>query len=115
MLVSVLNRFEIKATMSPYDHIFDAAANGDVDELTRMLDDGADIEASKKNGVTALHVAAINGHDDCMRLLLEYGADADAVTDCGSTALYIAVWFEHPTCVQVLLDHNAEIENEDDA
>lgn len=62
-----------------------AAYAGKVNEVTKLLEQGADVDA-RNNGQTALMFAAINGHPETVRVLLEAGADIDATTKRGETA-----------------------------
>ena len=60
--------------------VFDAAAVGDVDRLTELLDADADlIKAYSEDGYTPLHFAAYFGRGSALRLLLDRGADVAAV------------------------------------
>ncbi len=53
-----------------------------------LLDRGAQIEASNKDGLTALHWASSNGHDATVKLLLDRGAQIEASNKDGLTALH---------------------------
>ena len=60
--------------------VFDAAAAGDVDRLTELLDgDGDLIGAYSEDGYTPLHFAAFFDRGKALRLLLDRGADVGAV------------------------------------
>ncbi|GAB2826609.1 hypothetical protein GCM10027091_66790 [Streptomyces daliensis] len=52
-----------------------AAAQGDVDELRRLLATGASPDAGDYDGRTPLHLAAAEGRDEALRFLLDHGAD----------------------------------------
>jgi len=53
-----------------------AAFDGDVAELARLLDNGANIDAEARNS-NPLHAAIENGKASCVRLLIERGADVE--------------------------------------
>ena len=65
---------------APELDVFDAAAVGDVDRLTEVLDaDGDLIGAWSEDGFTPLHLAAFFNRGKAVRLLLDRGADVGAV------------------------------------
>lgn len=55
-----------------------AAQDGDVEEVTRLLQNGEQPNIFDELGKTPLHYAAEGGHLDIMRLLLASGADVNA-------------------------------------
>lgn len=56
-----------------------------------LLDAGADIDAHRNNGGTALHGAAAKGWNDFVRVLAEYNADLNSVNNADFTALDVAM------------------------
>jgi ankyrin repeat protein len=60
--------------------VFDAAAVGDVDRLTELLDGDGDLAGGwSEDGFTPLHLAAFFDRGTAARLLLDRGADVGAV------------------------------------
>jgi ankyrin repeat protein len=60
--------------------VFDAAAAGDVDRLTELIDGDADLAGAwSEDGFTPLHLAAFFARGAAVRLLLDRGADVGAV------------------------------------
>ena len=55
-----------------------AAADGDLERVKQLLQDGRDANAFDDLGKTPLHYAAERGHLDVMRSLLASGADVNA-------------------------------------
>jgi len=89
-----------------------AASSGDLQELKRLLDRGADIEAQNNYpayGWTALHWAADNNHLDVVKELLDRGADIDAQEDNGRTALHWAVENYNLDVVKELVHRGANV------
>ncbi|XP_052816488.1 ankyrin repeat and SAM domain-containing protein 4B-like isoform X2 [Mya arenaria] len=78
--------------------LYVASHRGHENLVRKLIESGADVNASTPLGRTALHVAASQGHGHIVDLLLEHGADIDAEDDRGQTALTIAASFGHKTC-----------------
>jgi ankyrin repeat protein len=64
-----------------------AAANGDVQTLRRLVEDGVEVNGQSPNGTTALIAAIKNGHTEAACELLELGADLDISDGEGLTAV----------------------------
>ncbi|KAL1495331.1 hypothetical protein AB1Y20_017186 [Prymnesium parvum] len=86
-----------------------AAENGDVRELTRLLENNANIQERDNHGFSPLHEAAVYGHEDAVRLLLENNADTAARDNGGSSPLHWAAVNGHEGAVRLLLENNADI------
>ena len=55
-----------------------AAFSGDVQEVKNYLAKGADVNAKRVDGITALIGASLAGHEEIVALLLAKGAEVDA-------------------------------------
>jgi ankyrin repeat protein len=100
------------------DLILNAAENGRVDELDRLLDTHPDlIDARGGNfwGRTALHMAAWRNRAACVRLLLERGADVD-IRDFGDNAyaLHFAADAADFEVVGMLVEAGSDVVGEGD-
>ena len=73
-----------------------------------LLDKGANIKASTKDGATALHRAAECGDVDVLKLLVDRGADVNAERKGGRAPLASAVVFGHGAAVRYLLSKGAK-------
>ena len=92
------------------DHIWDAAATGDLDAIKQRLADGQDINAKAPSvGLTPLMAAAITGQTNAAKLLLNEGANPNLKSSKdGATALHMAAFFGHIEIVKALLDRGAD-------
>jgi ankyrin repeat protein len=97
------------------DDLFNAAKNGDAAAVQALLDKGADVNAKKTNGATALMAASQLGHTEVLELLLAKGADINAKAQSGATALLIACQNGRTEVVKALVakgaDTNAKASN----
>ena len=73
------------------------------DELTRLLDGGADIACRDEAGRTPLHVAAWFGSSRCVGVLLRHGANPSGHDSSGTSPLATAVQRNAADIVQMLL------------
>ena len=80
-----------------------AALNGNVVEMRRLVAAGASVDERDADGDTALHCASMKGHVEAMRALVELGADKDAKGSVGCTPLHWAAQEGHVDAAQVLV------------
>ncbi len=88
--------------------IAEAAMRGDVQAVRAMLRQGANVNASQGDGMTALHWAAIRSDSALAQLLLQAHANPKATTRIGAfTPLHIAAQNASGGVVRALLRANA--------
>lgn len=87
-----------------------AAAEGRTERVQQLLDWGAVLEGTNRQGMTALHCAAGSGHTETVKLLLDRGAELEAGDISGQTVLHRAAGNGHTETVKLLLDRGAELE-----
>ena len=91
--------------------VFDAAAAGDVERLTELLDGDAElVGAWSEDGFNPLHLAAFFDRGKAVRLLLDRGADVGAVSqnDMKVQALHSAVAADSRDVAAALLTAGAD-------
>jgi ankyrin repeat protein len=95
------------AEVAAYGGLHAAAAQGNLEELQRLVRSGADINASDANGRTPLHVAAFAGHRPVAQGLLAAKADAGRLDRQRYDAVTIAAVRDDAAMVKTLLDNGA--------
>ncbi len=102
----------IEATGDPTVALIGAAWEGDLDEVRRLLDSGADPNGSQHDREfprSPLNAAARNGNVDIVRLLLDRGADADRVVRGDATPLMAAARHGNYAAAALLIDRGADV------
>ena len=90
--------------------VFEAAAFGDVDRLTELLEaEPSLVNDYSGDGFTALHFAAFFGRHEAAALLIDRGAEVDAFGRgwMTGTPVHSAVSRKHAEVVRILLDAGA--------
>jgi cytohesin len=87
------------------DELIPAARSGNVKEVSRLLDAGADANARGSNGDTPLFYAS--RHKDVAELLIARGADVNAVDSDGNTSLHVAAYSGNLELVDLLIAKGA--------
>lgn len=88
--------------------VADAAMQGATQDVSRLLQGGADVNAAQADGATALHWAAYHGDADLASRLLEAGADPSAANRNGSTPMWLAASQGDAAMITALLDGGAD-------
>lgn len=92
-------------------HLRKDARRGCVDDIRKLVTDGADVHSSGHGGLTALHWAAAGGHTEVVKVLEELGADVGAHDENGRMALHLAMDKGHQETVKLLLEmHTKSLE-----
>ncbi|XP_070771186.1 ankyrin repeat and SOCS box protein 9-like [Enoplosus armatus] len=92
---------------SDWSPLHDAAFNGRVLALQRLIAQGTCVNLSTLDQVSPLHGACMQGNVACAELLMKNGADVNSSTVDGQTALSEASARGHAACVSLLLQHGA--------
>jgi len=84
-----------------------AAADGNVESVSLLLDRGAKVNAATQDGWTALHFACLRENKGLVELLLDRGADVGMTTMTGVSALSLATSKGDRDIIELLLDRGA--------
>lgn len=107
-LAAMATAVVVMAWQAPEAPVADAAMDGDLDRVRVLIQQGADVNASQGDGMTALHWAAENGDVAIVEVLLLAGAFPDAVTRIGAhTPLHLAARAARTDAVLALLKGGA--------
>jgi len=100
--------------ISPSERLLVAANDGSLSRVKSSLADGANINAKRSNGTTALHSACSRGYFEIVQYLIENGADINARGgDDNDTPLIWAVYNERNNISKFLVDKGANINARD--
>jgi hypothetical protein len=95
------------------DRLFQAVLSGRADELTDLLEQGADPNAKDSRDWTPLMNAVATGKTDIVRILLAAKADPDSADKLGRTPLIIAAANGYASIVKLLLQKGADKQAKD--
>ena len=90
------------------EELYDAAQNGKLPDVQRLLTEGASPDAEKYKQ-PALGVASQTGHLEVVRVLLRAGAKLEATNLYGSIALMLAASSGKHDCAEFLLGAGADV------
>jgi ankyrin repeat protein len=95
--------------------LHDAAEKGDTQEVRRLLDEGADVDAYDARRGTALHCAVYESWGEIVKLLIARGADVNGGADVNAkdggdlTSLHLAAFHDDTEMAKILLDAGADV------
>ena len=88
--------------------IHSAAANGLIDILEYLLNNGSSIDKQAIDGSSPLITACCYNQIDAVKVLILHKYNIEARTKDGITALLYAVGYEYIELVQVLIENGAD-------
>jgi ankyrin repeat protein len=89
--------------------LFSAVDRNCIDLATKLLDQGASVDARDRLGARPLGHAAKSGHLQMVDLLLARGSPINARNLAGATALYFAAEGSHISIAQRLIERGADV------
>lgn len=91
----------------------EAAHQGKVEEIHKLIKTGVDIDTADENGTTALAFAALQGKTAALKLLLEKGADTEKANQSGFTPIQRAAARGHVLALRMLVQRGAKLDHRD--
>ncbi|MXY30043.1 MAG: hypothetical protein F4179_04450 [Gammaproteobacteria bacterium] len=99
----------LTSAAAPDSPLADAAMKGDAPAVRTLLAGGADVNAARGDGMTALHWAAETGNAEITEILVSAGAILEVTTRLGAyTPLHVAGRKGAAGVIRVLLDAGAD-------
>lgn len=92
----------------------EAASNGDLAEVAKLLNEGVDVNNFGPAYGTAILYAAGNGHRDIVELLIKRGADVNVKNGFGDTPLISAASRGFDDIVKLLIEKGADVAAQND-
>jgi ankyrin repeat protein len=93
--------------------IHDAARRGDLQAVTKLLEQGVALDAKDKTGETPLLSASLAGHTDMVAILVKRGASTASRNDRGLTPLHGAAYAGSLETVRLLVESGAAVNDAD--
>jgi ankyrin repeat protein len=91
----------------------DAARRGDVQAVSKLLNQGVAVDAKDETGETPLLSASLAGHADVATILVERGAKTSSRNDRGLTPLHGAAYAGNIETVRLLVQSGAAVNDAD--
>ncbi len=95
------------------EKLIEAIQDGGTRDVRRLLQDGANANATTEMGMPALAYATFHGNEDIAKALIEAGADVNGKDKIGVTALMFAALNGSADQIQALLEAGADISAKD--
>ena len=90
------------------EKLLEAVKSNEIEEVKKLIKEGADVNVVDKNGATALHKASYWDHSEIVKMLIEAGANVNVVNKYGITALHLASLLGHSEIVKILKEAGAK-------
>lgn len=118
--ISRMRKADLVALLSIDDPVVDnptinllrmfVSGNINIDTVRRLIDEGANVNATDGDRMTPLHHAPVTNQLDVAALLIERGANVNLVDFDGTTALHFAAYYNTPEIMEALLNSGADID-----
>lgn len=100
---------DLPETEEPPRPLFEAASEGDLQKLKKLIKAGADFKETLSDGTTLLMTAAENGHNDIVQELIKLGVDVNQRKPDTFSAFLVACFLGHAEIIKLLAKNGAEV------
>ena len=107
--VKARNAIERTESGSEELSIWNAAKQGNIETLTKILNDGAGVDKPDSFGITPLAWAAMSGKVEAVEALIGHGANVNASNQDGNSPLHGAAFLGRSEIVAFLLENGAVV------
>ena len=94
--------------------IWTASAEGDLERVRQLIQDGKDVNVGVSFGDAPLLQAVYYGHDQVVQELIRAGADVNRKDKDKQTALHLASWSGHSSVIKTLAGAGANLNVQDE-
>ncbi len=103
-----------KRDRSGWTRLNHAISDDNIEEVSLLLDSGADVDATNRSGYSPLMVSIISGNYKIFLKLLKAGADSSIVGRAGADAMSLAVRYKNSRFIKSLefFDNPNKVDNE---
>jgi len=108
---AVAQRAPSQSEIATYNGLHQAAHQGDIATIRKLVSEGANLEAQDQAGRTPLHVAAFASQDEAVKTLAEAGADLNALENQAYDIVTIAAVADDFEMVDLALNLGADAGN----
>jgi ankyrin repeat protein/beta-lactamase regulating signal transducer with metallopeptidase domain len=93
----------------PAKSLHQATKDGDIEQVKRLIAEGADTSALDDRDCTPMYYAALYGRKEIVEVFLANGADVNDRDDVGYTLLYPAIWSNDIDTIRIMLENGADV------
>ena len=104
---------QLDPTKNTLSALEESVVSGNVAEVRRLIEAGADPNISLGYGMTPLHTASLRGHIEIVKMLLEADAKVNSKDFSDRTALILASQNGHIEIAKMLIESDAKLNSKD--
>ena len=91
------------------EELVQSAGEGKTEQISQLIEAGADVNTPDKFGNFAIHKASTKGHPKCLELLIKAGTNVNKCDKMTRTPITQAAMHGNGDCVQLLAESGADV------